>query len=183
MNKENSINSYRIRRTSRRFIRILQFLMITVPLIDCAIWFFMNDLLAPMRHEILPAYVRFPLPPMARFLGWCVSLLPLAVFLYGSRTLIALFRLYEQGRIFSRDNVRCFSRLSQILIAWCMVSILVEPLQSIALTLHYPQGQQTLYLGLNSTQLTILLIGGILAVISWVMEEGRQIKEEQELTI
>lgn len=183
MKKDNETNTIRIRRTSQRLIRVLQFLMIAAPLVNCVIWVFMNQLLVPMQHEILPEYVRLPLPPMTRFLGWCVSLLPLIPFLYGCLTLIRLFRLYEQGQIFSNDNVRCFSKLSQILIAWCLAGILVDPLQSIALTLHHPAGQRILSLGLNSVELTSLLVAGILAVISWVMEEGRKISEEQELTI
>lgn len=176
-------NTQRIRRTSRIFIRLLQVLLVAVPLIDCILWIFMNDLLTPMQHELLPEYVRFPLPPQARFLGWCVSLLPVGLFLFAAITLIRLFRLYEQDHIFNGDNVRCFSLLSRVLMGWCVVGILVDPLQSIALTLHHPPGQRILYLGLSSVDLTILLIGGVLAVISWVMEEARQIKEEQELTI
>ncbi len=183
MDKAKTTNTHKICRTSRVFISLLQFLLVAVPLIDCALWIFMNDLLTPIQHELLPEYVRFPLPPRARFLGWCVSLLPTALFLIAAITLIRLFRLYEKGQIFSGGNVRCFYLLSRILMGWCAVSIIVDPLQSIALTLHHPQGQRILNFGLSSVDLTILFISGVFAVISWVMEEARQIKKEQELTI
>lgn len=183
MIKNKNINTDRIRRTSRLFIRVLLMFMVLVPLGDCILWIFMNDLLGPIQHELLPSYVRLPLPVKARFLGWVVSLLQLAVFLYATATLLRLFRLYEQGRIFDDENVRCFSLLSRSLICWCVMGVLVDPLQSIALTLHHPEGQRMLSLGLSSDDLSFLLVGGILAVISWVMEEARKIKEEQELTI
>ncbi len=176
-------NIHKICRASRQFIRILKFLLIAVPVIDCALWMFINGLPSPMQHDLLPEYVRFPLPPQARFFGWCVSLLPVTLFLFANMTLIRLFRLYKKGHIFSNGNVRCFILLSRVLMAWCIVGILLDPLMSIALTLHHPPGQRILSLGLQSVDLTNLFIACVLAVISWVMEEARQIKEEQELTI
>lgn len=176
-------NTYRIRRTSRLFIRLLKGLMVIVPLVLMAVWIFLNDLLPLVQHELLPVFVRLPLPPLSRLLAFCISLIPLALFCYANTTLIRLFRLYERGQIFSADNVGCFRRLSRALMAWCLVGILIDPFMGIALTLHHPPGERILYVGLGSPDLTALLIGGILAVISWVMDEARKLEEEQALTI
>ena len=181
--KTATTNLQRISRTSRQFIRLLQILLVVAPLVDGAIWIFMNDLFAPMQQEMLPAFVRLPLPASARVLAFCVSLLPLGLFLYAIATLIRLFRLYENGMIFAADNVRCFRLLSRVLISWCLVGILTDPLMSIALTLHHPAGEHILSIGLGSPDLTALLIGGILAVITRVMDEARTLKEEQDFTI
>lgn len=48
---------------------------------------------------------------------------------------------------------------------------------------HPPPGQRYFSLEFGSADLTALLIGGVLAVIAWVMEEGRKLQEEQDLTI
>jgi len=176
-------NTHRIRRTSRFFIYLFRSLMVLAPLVLLAVWIFMNDFLPMMQHEMLPEFVRLPLPMSARVLGFCVTLIPLSLFLYANSILIRLFRLYEAGQIFSADNVSCFRRLSRVLMAWCLVGILSDPLFSVALTLHHPPGERILSIGLGSPDLTALLIGGILAVISWVMDEARTLKEEQALTI
>lgn len=176
-------NLTRIRQTSRQLIKVFWGLIILAPLIDTLIWMNVNHLLAPIQHEILPDYVRLPLPPMARFLGWCVSLIPLSLFLYGCKTLINLFRLYEKGEIFGDENVRYFVKLSRILIGFGLAGILADPLQSIALTLHHPAGERCLALSLSSNEVLILIVAFILAVISRVMEEGRKVAQEQELTI
>lgn len=181
--KPATTNLHRISRTSRQFIRLLQVLWLLAPLVYAAIWIFINDLFAPMQQELLPPYVRLPLPASARVLAFCVSLLPLTLFLYAVSTLIRLFRLYEKGMIFAADNVRCFRLLSRVLISWCLVGLLTDPLMSIALTLHHPAGERMLSITLGSPDLTALLIGGILAVITRVMDEARTLKEEQDFTI
>ena len=179
------INNYRrISRTSRLFIRLLQALMVLVPLVDAAIWISLNEKLwAPIRMQFLPKYVTQPLPGLTRMAGFGVSLLPLSLFLFANTTLIRLFRLYQRGIIFSAENVHCFRLLSRALMGWCLVGILTDPLMSLALTLHHPAGKHMLSVGLGSFDLTALLIGGILAVITWVMDEARKLKEEQDFTI
>jgi hypothetical protein len=173
----------RIRKTSRLFVYFLFALMIIVPLIDCLVWYFINEFPNSMQHEILPAFARLPLSPLARFLGWCTSLLPLGLFLYAILTLIKLFKFYENGKIFTGDNVKCFSKLSKIVMSLSLVQVLVDPLQSVALTLQHPEGERILAIGLSSVDISIFSLGGVLAVISWVMDEARLISEEQELTI
>jgi hypothetical protein len=179
----NKRNIYRIRRASRFFIRLLQVIMLVVPLADMAVWVFINMMPALMRPGMLPDYAKLPLPPSARVYAFCVSLIPLGLFFFANASLIRLFRLYEKGRIFSADNVQCFRNLSRALIGWCIAGIITTPLTSLALTLHHPPGQRMLTVGLGSPDVTALLIGGILAVITWVIEEGSILQQEQDLTI
>jgi hypothetical protein len=91
--------------------------------------------------------------------------------------------LYERGQIFRSANVRCFRNLSRALIAWCIAGIMSVPLTSLALTFHHPPGERMVTFGLGSNNLIALLIGGILAIISWVMEEGSSLQEEHDLTV
>lgn len=56
-------------------------------------------------------------------------------------------------------------------------------LLGVALTLHHPPGQRILVVGVGSPDLTILLIGSILAIISWVMDEGRKLQEDQDFAV
>jgi hypothetical protein len=176
-------NRERIKRASRRLRLIVQVIIIFLPVFNALFWFFINDFPETMSRNMLPHYVRLPLPVLGCILGFAVSMLPVGVSMAGGQYLVRLFRLYEQGDIFKLANVLCFKRLSRVLIWWFVAGIVYRSLLSVVLTLHHPPGQRMIAVGLGSPDLTALLLGGILAVVAWVMEEGRKIQEEQELTV
>lgn len=176
-------NALHIQRASRRLRRVFTAIMFAIPAISALIWIFINVLPDEMQKTILPHYARLPLPVSARAGGFVVSLIPASVAMYGTAILIQLFRLYEKGSIFRPENVSCFRRLSRALIWWCGVNIAAGPLMSLALTLHHPPGQRMIAVALGSPDITALLVGFVLAVIAWVMEEGRKLQEEQDYIV
>jgi hypothetical protein len=176
-------NTIRIRRASRRLRCLLMAVLIAIPVISLLVWGFINQMPELMQKSILPPYARPPLPVLPRFLGFLVWLLPGGVAMYATANLVKLFRLYEIGQIFRPANVRCFRNLSRALIAWCLVNIASGELLSLALTAHHPPGQRMISVGFGSPDITALLVGLILSVIAWVMEEGRKMQEEQDLTV
>jgi len=176
-------DSSHIRRASRRMEIAFKIVFILIPVINALVWLFINGISDEMQKNILPHYVRLPLPAQARLLGFIVSMLPAGITMYGTWAVVRLFRLYEKGQIFREANVHCFRDISRALIIWCVVRLISDPLMSIALTLHHPPGQRMLSLGLRSMDITALLVGFALAVIAWVMEEGRKLQEELDLTV
>ena len=110
-------------------------------------------------------------------------MIPTGVAMAGVYHLIRLFGLYERGDIFKLSNVHCYKKLSRVLIGWFLASILSSSLLSVVLTLHHPPGQRTISLEMRSSEITTLLVGLILMVIAWVMEEGRKLQEDQDLTV
>ena len=131
----------------------------------------------------MPLAVTMPMPLISLVLGFLVTMLPTGVIMLGAYYLRRLFLLYEQGQIFLLANVRCFKKLSWVLIWSFAVDIISRSLLSVVLSLPNPPGQRVVTVELSSSDLTVLLVGGILAVISWVMEEGRNLQEEQDLTV
>ena len=176
-------NMDRIRRASRRLRRLLLIVACTIPVINAMVWVYINHFPQIIYSHMLPFFVSIPLPASARFMGFLVTMMPAAVAISGAYYLMRLFRLYEQGQIFRPPNVLCFKKLSRVLIWWFAVGILHKSLLSVALTLHNPPGQRIITLGIGSPDLTALLLGGILAVIAWVMEEGRKLQEDQDFTV
>lgn len=177
-------NAFHIQRASRRLRIAFTVILILTPILCALAWLFVNELSADMQAAMrLPHYARLPLPVWARVAGFVVSMLPASVAMYGIGVLIRLFRLYERGQIFRPDNVRCFQSLSRVLIWWCAANIVASPLMSLGLTLHHPPGQRMISIGLGSPDITALLIGFVLAVIAWVMEEGCTLREEQDYTV
>jgi hypothetical protein len=176
-------NRKRIQRTSRRLRYLLSAIFCMMPILNAVVWLSINRFPEMMYRKMLPHFVSFPLPFSARLMGFAVVMIPTAVAMSGVYYLIRLFRLYEQGDIFKPTNVHCFKKLSRVLIWWFVAGIVHKVLLSVALTLHNPPGQHIISLGIGSPDLTALLLGGILAVIAWVMEEARKLQEDQDLTV
>ncbi len=176
-------NVEQIQRASHRMRRILAGVIIVMPLINAMVWLFINDLPVDIYREILPHFVTMPLPATTRLMGFLVTMVSASVVIVGALHLMRLFDLYGKGSIFRDANVQCYKHLSRILIWWFAARIVERTLLGIALTLHNPPGQRMLTLGVSSSDLGILLIGFILSIITWVMEEGQRLQEDQDYTV
>jgi hypothetical protein len=176
-------NRERIQRTSGTMRRLLLVLICIMPAVNALVWVFINDFPEAMHRNILPYFVTVPLPVSAQAMGFVVCMIPTGIAMLGAYHLMRLFGLYEQGLIFRSANVRCFKSLSRVLIWWFAGGMVERTLMGIALTLHNPPGHRILTISLGSPDLTALLLGIILAIIAWVMEEGRKLQEDQDFTV
>lgn len=176
-------NVQKIRRASRRFRRLFQAGIVLAPLALAVQWLTITHLPASMVDHLLPPGVRGELTPLVRLGAFAVSLLPAGVLMAACRTLARLFALYEQGQVFGRENVACFRRLGVLLFWWVGVGLVYDPLISLVITAMNPPGQHLIALGFSGLDLTALVTGGVLSVLAWVMDLGRAIQEDQELTV
>lgn len=176
-------NRVRIQRASRRLRRLFLVAICLMPMVNGLIWLSINHLPELVQTRLVPYFVSMPLPLSARVMGFAITMMPIGAAMLGAYYLMRLFRLYERGEIFRTTNVRCFRNLSRVLVGWFAIGIVHKSLLSMALTLHHPPGQRYITLELGSPDLTALLVGAVLAVISWVMDEGRQMQEEQDFTV
>ncbi len=176
-------NIDRIQNSSRKIIRALKIWRGFIPLATCAIWLSMNQLPLIMQKEILPDFVRLPLPTASLWAGLVITMIPVGLTIYGITILIRLFRLYQDGKIFHSENVACLHRLSKILIVLCFAGIITTTLLGVALTLHHPQGERMLTFAIKGQDITLLIVGYILSTIARVMQEACKLQEEQSLTV
>jgi len=175
-------NLGRIRSASRAFNALCLALMGLVPLCLAAYWFFLNELPQSM-------YAPLPVAPSAelghglRLLGFLVTMIPCGVLLYALSRLRRLFALYRKGIIFDAQNVACYRDLGKSLLCWAGAAFIQTPLLSMIITLPNPPGTRLFMLGIGSGELDCLFLGGLVLLISWVMDEGRRLDEEQALTV
>ncbi|MCB2215185.1 DUF2975 domain-containing protein [Desulfofustis glycolicus] len=177
------MNQYhKIARTSRCYVVLLTILLVLVPVAHGAVWLFFEhlpaDWLRPRSYAIVGG-----VSPLTRVLGFAVSMIKGIVVMYGLWVLIRLFKLYQKGIFFQAENVRCFKHLSRTLVLWAFAGVLVTPLLSVVLTMNNPPGQRVVEVTLQSADLTALVVGGMLAVIAAVMEDGERLQTEVDLTV
>jgi hypothetical protein len=97
-----------------------------------------------------------------------------------------LLNLYEKGIIFSARNVRLLGRIGCLAVSYKLLGIIGTRL---ILTWNgwlgaFPFHPIVIWLDVSQFMISPLVIGGVfLIVISRIMDEGRKIQEEQELTV
>jgi hypothetical protein len=181
--RANMDNIEKIRTLSRRFKRLCTVLLWLIPLSLAAYWLFFNQLPEMVVAESFAAYVSRTQPLYVRVLAFLAGMIPAGALMYAVSGLRRLFELYMEGRIFSGENVRSFRRIGYALIWWAGASFLHTPISSVLMTLVNDPGKHMLALSISSDQALSLLLGGVVLLVSWVMDEGRKLEEERSLTI
>lgn len=176
-------NLARIQRISRFFRWLFICGSVGTPFVYILFWGFFNVLPGQMIRYSLPADIPRPLPLMFRVLAIVISLIPMSVRMFGLRTLIRLFALYAQGQIFTSEHVKCFRRLGYVLLFGVGAGVIYNSLLTVLFSFAASLQHLRLSLGLHSGDITVLIVGGIVLLISWVMDEGRKLENEQALFV
>lgn len=96
------------------------------------------------------------------------------IYLLGVISFYRLLNLYEQGVIFSAANVREMKRLGTYLAGYGILAVTASAL--------YTGGISPFTL-LDFVASPWIVAGGAINLVAWIMDEGRKIQEEQELTV
>ncbi len=113
--------------------------------------------------------------------------------------LTRLFNFYEQGLIFAAETIRCIKILGALwIIGWMFLtaahfssrppsappttSASTQPMTKVTSHGFVKVGFITFDFGMG-IDFGMPLSGAIILVIAWIMDEGRKIQEEQELTV
>jgi len=174
-------NISRIKKVSHKFRVIFSVLVILIPIADVLFWVMFNDL--PRGDDIRLTAMDSNFDLQTRILLFAAGLVSTGVAIYGVLTLARLFRLYEKGIVFSADNVRYYRNLGFCIIGWVITSFLAEPLSSLIISRNNPVGEHYITVGFDHFDLFSLVIGAIVVLISWVMDEGRKLEDQQVYTI
>ncbi len=175
-------NLCQIQRVSKRFRLFFVALIICMPLLSLVYWMAFNN-----QHDdvtfILHSSISGKLDFTTRLFLFAISLIPVSVAMFGAYTLAKLFKLYENAIVFSAENVKHYRALGFIAIFWVIAEFIRIPLASLAISLNNPPGERFITMGLELVDIATLIIGSIIVLISWVMEEGRRLEDEQAHTI
>jgi hypothetical protein len=106
-----------------------------------------------------------------------------AVYGKGLYHIRSLFSLYEKGSIFMKENVEQIRQLGYTFIMWAGAEIAIAIVQIIAVANYNADGLNLTLKPTDSGPLTSIAIGLVIIVASWVMDEGRKLREDNELTV
>lgn len=175
----------KIGRISYRFSLLFKVLFILYPLFTLAIWFGLITL--PQGYCAilkLPQEIKLETVPLnLRIYAGLVHLIPTVVVMCSFYFLIKLFQLYAKNIMFSPQNVILIRKIGFTLLFQVIAGILIQPILTGILTSHAAKGERIVAIGFGSDDLSTLIIGGMVVLISWIMEEGRKLEEETTLTI
>ncbi len=127
----------------------------------------------------------YPDLPFATYISWfkrglliILFSLPLAVTLYGLWNVRLLFDCYARGRVFSEIPARYIRNVGLAMVVNVITSIFVHSIGSVLLTFDNPTGNRQFTVTLSSNMYLLVLMGGLLIVIGWVMQEASRISDE-----
>ncbi len=177
-------NLSKVRRISKYFHFLFSFLLAAIPLFYILYWVLINhlpDTLIAVNHS--ESLIENELSIKFQVIGLLVALLPLSALIYIILNIRRLFVFYKEGILFSLDHVIIFKNTAKALLWYVLFSIIYESAKSVLFTAGNPPGSRLLEVGFSSGEFTTLMVGGIVFVIAWVMDEGRILIEENELII
>jgi hypothetical protein len=90
-----------------------------------------------------------------------------------------LFFYYEKGNIFTAQNVAQLKQIGVTFLLWTGYEIFASVL-ALCLSAYL---KNSMFIDINPSILLSLLLGVFFILISWVMDNGRGLHEENELTI
>lgn len=179
-------------RTLSRILKIaFLFAAFSLPIITAGAWItdgypFLKPIIEwTIVPEIAGPIIK-PLSEMAsstKFIGFLISLIPVAFQTVALALLVRLFGLFERFEFFSQESVTCIRKLGFCLLIGQLVYPFYIALITLALTINNAPGERYISAAFGTEQMNLVVIATIIILISWVMNEGRKLQEEQAATI
>jgi hypothetical protein len=116
-------------------------------------------------------------------LAFLVSLIPVSVAIFGLIALKDLFSLYEKAIFFTAENVKCFRRLGTSLISWVVANLIFVTAISAVISFNNAPGERVIVAQFGVTDIAMLLIGFVVVLVSWVMDEAVKLEDEHAYTV
>lgn len=162
---------------------VFQVCLYVIPILPVCIWLGYNHLPQIMHQHMFSSGPVASLQLNSRLIALAGEVPMTLILIFALINLRKLFGLYEQGIFFQIENVSLFNRLSKLAFWSIFADIFDNTVLEIARTINYPPGHRILAIGISDNHLKLLAVAIIVMLIGMVMEEGRKIQDDMELTI
>ena len=123
------------------------------------------------------------LPIKLKVYGYFINLIPIVIDMAILFILIRLFRRFEKGSIFTISNVKRIRRIGWLMLIGEIIQPFYALLLSFTMTYANPPGFRFAYLGVNLQNVTLAVVAMLIILVSWIIQEGHKINEENSLTV
>lgn len=107
-----------------------------------------------------------------------ISIIPVMILVYGLWRLTKLFSAYAMGRIFDSVSAGHLKAFSICVLVNGIVKIATATALTAYLTFDRAEGERFVSITVGDQEVGVLLMGGLLLVIAWVLGEGARMAEE-----
>lgn len=128
-------------------------------------------------------HIMHPLSIYTKTLGFVISLIPLSINLFILFFIVKLFKNFENKEIFSLSNVKIIKKVGLGILIGQFMHLIYDLLMSVTLTWHNPVGHRVALMTLKPIDLGLLFTSLLIILISWIMMEAYQLKEENQYII
>lgn len=178
-------------RVSKIFRIFFQLLFIALPILLVVAWLTSPQSIVMFGGLINTSFIpksymhkiMHELTTTDRLLGLTTAALPMIMQLFILHNLIQLFKCYEKAEIFAIKNINYIRNIGYGLLITQFINPIYEFLMGISLTRLNPPGHRFASVTFDQTNISIIAIATIVILISWIMAEACQLKEEQSLTV
>jgi hypothetical protein len=168
----------KIRNVSRVMVVVTMMLALLLAAVDIWLWVDRSILVDAARRQFVLSEVEI-VPTSGMVTGGLVlAQLSFALALWALWNVLALFRGYRDGAVFTVDAGRRLRHLGVALCAFPFVQALVSSLGSVLLTLDNPPGQRHLAIAFEGSHLIVAVVGALLIVVGWVLAEAAGVADD-----
>ncbi|WP_409526365.1 DUF2975 domain-containing protein [Nitrincola sp. MINF-07-Sa-05] len=155
-------------------------LLILTP-ITTLFFLFNIDLFATLAQNQLRLPIQWQTVTSLQWYGlWLLTLLYLAVGLWGLYFLRRAFSNFAKGEHFNQSNSRNLRLFSILLFAQALAKPLHYALSSLLLSMNHPAGQKMLSISLGSGEIKVIALAMLLWVMSDLLIKGSQLESENK---
>jgi hypothetical protein len=170
-------NAHRIKSVSHIFKSLFKICFLLVPILVAVFWLGLNSI-----HDVIKIHpftvATYPISFKTQLLGMVSSMLSASCVMYIMFKLSTLFSFYEMGKIFTTETVGCYKRISLATIAYAPLGMM-----SSTFTLWMLSDFKRFEITFSTSEIGVLILGSIVLLISWIMEEACRLKTDNDLTI
>ncbi|RED53506.1 DUF2975 domain-containing protein [Aestuariispira insulae] len=175
-------NLSKIKRVSTVLMVLCWLVIIVSPVFIGVFW------IMPEKMSVIAEVEGMGLVDMATLDIWqkiscfLVTMVSQGILLYGIWRLQKLFAAYQRGEMFEVETTAHLRAFSISLLIYMLAKPLVGGVITVLLTMNNPVGQRVLEIDVSSDDLFQVLLGAVMLVVAWTLNEGaKAVRENREI--
>jgi hypothetical protein len=183
MTTETAAKLQKVKKNSASLRDLFKFFLV-IGLVGWAVLAIAAWLLSPSVVQIGHlVYSGDAITPTVRVVGYVYHTLSVAIGLKATYHLMKLFALYAEGKIFSAENVRQIRQVGVAVLLFAPLFVLTLFVPLIAPGAEGSSPRMSAGAGWVGGAFESVISGTIILVVSWIMDVGRELREEQDLVV